>query len=89
MDVTCGGQKIASKNELCDILRLCLQGLPNTYIILDGVDECEDSNDIISVLFQACETSSTRLLLFSRPIVAELEKRLTNSDQILMNKSFI
>ncbi|EXJ85266.1 hypothetical protein A1O3_05941 [Capronia epimyces CBS 606.96] len=77
----------ASHQELLDLLGLCLQILPPTTILLDGIDECTEPNALLRDL---CNLRGggpdLRLLLFSRPNVAYLHRRLGEPQTIQMSR---
>jgi hypothetical protein len=63
------GQLVASNSEILDLLRLCTMHLPGHFIILDGIDECIDS-EFLSI--EICRSDWGRLaniMVFSRPTV--------------------
>lgn len=65
---TGNGQPRASAIDACAILKLLLFQL-RTYLVIDGVDECEDTANFLATLGEVSETSDTRVLLLSRPIL--------------------
>ncbi|KAF2174878.1 hypothetical protein K469DRAFT_685203 [Zopfia rhizophila CBS 207.26] len=74
MSETSQGQRLASRSDLANLLGVCLHHPTptETYIVLDGIDECIESDHFIEALYRAvyCGTRRSvraKLLLFSRP----------------------
>lgn len=67
-------QRYASEEELIELLSVVSQHLENTYLILDGIDECDNPDIIIKKLTAALEGSNVKVVLFSRPNVHILMK---------------
>lgn len=73
------GQAIASRDELIEALLLCCKRIGRTFIILDGLDECRDYEFLIPKLHELSAIQSVRSLIFSRPTVVSLRKRVLSS----------
>ena len=84
-----GGQMQASQGELIELLHVCLRGFQNVYIVIDGIDECDNAKEFIHILFGVCEESSAKLLLFSRPNVASLRKAVKLERRIIIDKRIV
>lgn len=69
-----GASDAVAQNELLDLLSLCLQLLPQTTFILDGLDECSENAKIIGQLKKLRGGTNIKILLFSRPNVACLRQ---------------
>ena len=69
MNKGASGQPQATKNELLDTISLCASCEKIQYIVLDGVDECNDSLELLTDLCKTFETTSVRMIMFSRPHV--------------------
>ncbi|OCL09419.1 hypothetical protein AOQ84DRAFT_375857 [Glonium stellatum] len=76
MSNTSDGQAVASKHELIDLLRLCLHSTDDSYVILDGVDECVDSKDLVNDISLIFQGPPTKILMFSRPNVDALSRAM-------------
>jgi hypothetical protein len=87
MDEATGGQMKATQGELLELLQICFQAVPGVYIVLDAIDECENSNDLVKQLFQVSVNTSTKVLLFSRPNVSVLCRRINHNNRLRMEKS--
>ncbi|KAL7961267.1 hypothetical protein V8C34DRAFT_274241 [Trichoderma compactum] len=72
------GQKTASKKEINDLMELCLHSDDNVYLVLDGLDECEDSRELVEKLRRLTDQATTRLALFCRPTLTWLSKRISS-----------
>lgn len=86
MDGMSSGQLVASRKELLDLLLLCTPAIKNCVIVLDGVDECEDREDLIRDLLPIAKNSDAKLLLFSRPNVSGLSRSLPKSQWLKIGK---
>ncbi|KAG9190705.1 hypothetical protein G6011_08793 [Alternaria panax] len=56
----------ATTDEVMDVLLLLLRQHP-TFIVVDGVDECSDTEMLLTSLAKLCRGSDTRVIVFSRP----------------------
>ena len=75
----------ANADEVLDVLSLLLHQHP-TFIVIDGADECSDTETLLSSLAKLCRRSDTRILLFSRPemrIPLEYQKWASDAPHIL------
>ena len=79
------GQATASRDELIEALLLCCRRIGRTFMILDGLDECRDYESLISKLQELSAIRSVRSLIFSRPTVVSLRKRILSSMQRAVN----
>jgi hypothetical protein len=85
-----GGQQISSKQEVLDLLRVCLtaQNSEQVFIVLDGVDECSDSDQLIEDLFlYITQQSTAKLLIFSRPNTSLLHEIVPSTQQYSIGRS--
>jgi hypothetical protein len=82
------GQLHASPSELTELLQLCLQGCDNMVLILDGVDECQNAEDLVSDFLRivAARSGSLKLIFFSRPNVSKLSSSVPEERRVAMNK---
>jgi hypothetical protein len=78
MQYSSHGQSTATYNEVADLIL--------TYIVLDGIDEAEDDADINRSLQYLTSAQSCRLLLFSRPTVAPLQRAVPKEMQFEISK---
>jgi hypothetical protein len=86
MDQESGGQLVASRNELLELILVYLRTPGRSYIIIDGVDECEDSNALVQDLLVMRYESETKVLFFSRPNVPKLLRAVPEEFYLLMGK---
>ena len=63
---TNSGQPRASAADIDAVLKLLLFHFP-TYLIIDGVDECDDATTFLETLREVSCTSDTRVIILSRP----------------------
>lgn len=66
MDEGGTGQLLASDNEIGELLGILLHRL-SVFLVLDGVDECRDWDQLLLDLWELCERSDTKVVLLSRP----------------------
>lgn len=82
----CAGQLQASRLELIDLLKLCCEELGNVYLIIDGIDECSDSQDLLKLLRSIDSCSSAKMILVSRPNMSNMRRALAISQRVTMDK---
>ena len=70
------GQLSASPVELTSLLQCCLSSMQRVYLILDGVDECDDTAGLTQSLIWMGANTGVKVLLFSRPNVAKLQRMI-------------
>ncbi|RBA13422.1 hypothetical protein FPRO05_02216 [Fusarium proliferatum] len=70
------GQLIATTDELVDLLRMLASHITCWYLVIDGVDECEDSDNLLLELSNALGDQPTKILLLSRPNVRFLRRKM-------------
>ena len=63
---TKSGQPIASAADVCAVLKFLLLHFP-TYLVIDGVDECDDAATFLETLQEISFSSDTRVITLSRP----------------------
>ncbi|KAF2652460.1 hypothetical protein K491DRAFT_718890 [Lophiostoma macrostomum CBS 122681] len=61
-------QELASSNDVLEVLSLLLRQHP-TFLVIDGVDECVDSQLFLSWIPELCRKSDARVIFFSRPTI--------------------
>ncbi|KAF1994928.1 hypothetical protein P154DRAFT_501082 [Amniculicola lignicola CBS 123094] len=82
------GSLQATSGDLEALIKLCLRRLP-TYIIIDGLDECEDVNDFIKDLLWLSNNSPTKILLFGRTNIARMNRVFPGSLRLDMDRPTI
>lgn len=83
------GQMIATTNVLIELLHLCAAKLPNIFILLDGIDECSDSEDLLADLSQLDVLSTYKFLFLSRHNLPQLAKMIPNHQQKEMERVLV
>lgn len=63
------GQREASMDDLIAILRMLIRQHP-TFLLIDGVDECNDSISFLGILRDLSQANDCRVLLLSRPTIS-------------------
>jgi hypothetical protein len=81
------GQLAASGLVLVDLLRLCLTR--SSILVLDGIDECSDSDDFISSLLEIWKTARFRILILSRINVAGLRRAIPENNHMGISTAVI
>lgn len=79
----------ANTDEVLDVLTLLLRQHP-TYIAIDGIDECSNTEVFLGLLARLCRGSDARVILFSRPdlkIPLEYQKWASDAPHIFSLKS--
>lgn len=89
MDKISHGQPTASSKELLELLKLCMSGVTALVVVLDGVDECSDSDTLTQGLMRLGFGRSHRLLLLSRLDVSSLLVTTPERQQIEMHNSSV
>lgn len=77
----------SSSRSLVDFLALCLDH--RSIIIVDGVDECDDSETFVSALKKLCQGSSCKLIAFSRVHVAQLQQAVPSQFRLALPKDLM
>jgi hypothetical protein len=82
MDEASSGQLVASHNELLELLQLCTESSKNTFLVVDGVDECDDSAAVTKDLLALATHSYVKVIIFSRPNVAALYSKIPEQQRL-------
>jgi hypothetical protein len=81
------GQLVASRDELVDLLQFCIQNsIEDWFLILDGIDECNDNSSLVKGILQATKNTNARILLFSRPNVAALNESIPPAQRLQVGR---
>ncbi|OTA92577.1 hypothetical protein M434DRAFT_322762 [Hypoxylon sp. CO27-5] len=80
-------QRVASLNNLRDLLSRAANCIPNIYIIVDAVDECDCPDAFVDNLVRSNRGTSTKILLFSRPSIRSLQRVVREEHRITVTKS--
>lgn len=78
-------QPTATASEVLDVLAVLLRQHP-TFMVLDGLDDCSDTSELLTSLAELCRKSDTRVILFSRPdirIPLEYQRWASDAPHIL------
>ncbi|KAG6355651.1 hypothetical protein INS49_003613 [Diaporthe citri] len=78
------GQMQASDSEIIELLRLCLDA--NSILILDGIDECDDSEKLVSLMLEIWKESRPRVVFLSRINVEGLKRSIPAGNQMAMSR---
>lgn len=81
------GQLTASRHELIDLARSCLANLSNTYIVIDAVDECQKSSDLVRGILNAVKSTAVKVAFFSRPNISGLSKAIKEARRINVGRA--
>ena len=60
------GQQKASSEDAIAVLSLLLRQ-HSTFLVIDGLDECQDVDALLDTMAELCRTSDCRVILVSRP----------------------
>ena len=81
------GQLHATYDEMIGLLTALTKHLDATYLILDGVDECDEPDDFMLDLWRRQECKKVRLLFFSRPNVGFLRRTIPISHSLKVDRT--
>jgi len=81
------GQQVATKRELLDAMRTLVSRVGVWFIVIDALDECGDEDNLLSDLTEAFGDLSVQILLFSRPNVRGLRKKLEPQQILTIDRS--
>lgn len=87
MNETSGGQMIASRDEMRELLHVLAQSLGRFFLVLDGIDECSDNAVLIQDLLKLTYGTEVMLLMFSRPNVPSLFWAVPDDQQFAIGRS--
>jgi hypothetical protein len=89
MNNTSNAGLTASRQDLVDLLRVCLQNLAleHCFLVLDGLDECINSQNVVRVLQNLAHDTDTKAIVFSRPNVIELESVVQQAMHLSIGRS--
>ena len=77
----------ASTRIMLDLLSLFLDD--SCVIILDGIDECEDSDALVKNMLDISIKSNTKLLMLSRINMLSLQRSIKTDLQLPMSKKSV
>lgn len=80
------GQPEASSSELIDLIHICSKELKELTIILDGIDECHEINELFGAIRKLMELCPIKVLFLSRPGISELQDEVQASQRIVMDR---
>jgi hypothetical protein len=80
-------QLTASESVLPNLLQLCLRR--DSILVLDGIDECTESETFVSSLLNIWRASFPRILLLSRVNVAGLKRSVPEKNQMRISKDMV
>ncbi|KAL2075301.1 hypothetical protein VTL71DRAFT_244 [Oculimacula yallundae] len=84
---TSSGQMIATEEEMNELLRVYTKySGRECFIVLDGIDECSENENLIQSLLRLKQDSEVRMMLFSRPDVAALVRTVSTEQQLLISR---
>ena len=82
------GQKLASEEDLIQLLESIPRRISNLYLVLDGIDESENPETFVKTLNIALKESTTKMVFFSRPNVQVL-RRASKLNSITVKRSLM
>jgi hypothetical protein len=81
-DSLAGEQELSSMASLKKLLQTCLLWLHEPTIILDGVDECEDRDELSNTVNLLMRIPALKIVVFSRPNVLSLQRLVKEEDRL-------
>lgn len=79
------GQLEAGKTALMDLLSLSLSR--DSILVLDGIDECEDKDEIITFLLDVWKGNMPHIIFLSRVNVTSLKRYVPETHQLQISKN--
>lgn len=81
------GQNVSTRQELSELLSMLIEHLKivyqgTVYLVLDGIDECDEPDDLLLQLWKMRLHSNLRVIFFSRPNVGFLRRFLVYDQTI-------
>jgi predicted RNA-binding Zn ribbon-like protein len=83
------GQTRATPDELLELIRALATRIDRWFIVIDAVEECDESDTLILELNKALGDRPTKLLLFSRPNVRFLRQKMKQPQILMINRSSV
>ncbi|KAJ0110223.1 hypothetical protein J7T55_000655 [Diaporthe amygdali] len=80
------GQRVATENDLKDLLRILATGNGPLYIIIDGLDEASDSKKALGLLEDLVTWGWVKLICLSRTNIIDLLCRVPESNRIAIRR---
>ncbi|PSN59982.1 hypothetical protein BS50DRAFT_681838 [Corynespora cassiicola Philippines] len=84
MQFSSTGQGTGTRAELFELLRISLSATGPHFIVLDGIDECSDTNSLVWDLLKLGPNS--RVVLLSRPNVRILHDKVPYEQRVVIGK---
>jgi len=82
-------QQKTTSFELFELLHVCMQDGKATYVVIDGLDECNDNAPLARNSHKLAMMRNVRSLLFSRLILASLNRFLPRAFQLPVDRAAI
>lgn len=79
-------EEVATVMDMEDLLLLLCQRIGKAVLVLDGLDECKDSELLIHMLQTITENSEVKIILFGCPTVELLAKNIGYQRRIAVSK---
>ncbi|KNB06510.1 hypothetical protein FOXG_07204 [Fusarium oxysporum f. sp. lycopersici 4287] len=76
----------ATSAELIALLHVIALRVPNLVLLLDGIDECEDPENVITTLAHSQEGTEAKAVILSRPNIQFLHDRLDRVPHIHLTR---
>lgn len=70
---------MASGAELLDLLQMSTAVIQHTYLVIGGIDECEDNARLVRDYLGLCKSASPRIIIFGWPNVVSLRRSIKDS----------
>lgn len=87
-DRSSSGTPKAGLHEVFELVKLLLQEL-QIFLILDGIDECEDNSSLMEEIVELSEFTSAKILLCGRTNTESLIRTVPTSSQICLNRDVV
>jgi hypothetical protein len=87
MNEVSDGQTTASPRELTDLFEICITSIGQCVLIFDGMDECQDADDLVTDLIRFSTMPEVKLVMFGRPNERNLIRSVLHQQQLNIARS--
>jgi hypothetical protein len=81
------GQRVATKQEVSELMELCVRTTIKARLVLDALDECDDLPDLVVKLRRIANIPNIQLALFCRPTLTALARDFPSLETLAIGYS--
>jgi len=78
-------QTTGSEGDIINLLHIAIRLIPNLYIIMDGVDECDQPEKFLLEFLPLLSGTRTKVLFFSRPNIDRLQQTVPGDYRVAVD----